>query len=284
MTTAITPSTTAPTNPGAQPAISTNGSKALRDTIYLELAVRARRAMDSVREIELCLESPWDAETDNDVEAILFIAVDSASKPARFEPAAVMAVPGFDFRDASSGSVIIAADCHAFRYTFFFDEPQDSIVSSFVYAIPEFGILERAGLLFIGVRLGALQAFGSLSVRGGGSVPNACLPNKTSPAAYGIMLELVDAGSGALLYSRFVLLPRKFTSALWRALERQIAAPPGLPLQLQLATNYSAFFNADGRMAECWSAARYISKGMDTSVQRLWIRPCYDLAEGQEMD
>jgi hypothetical protein len=283
MTTAITLSTTAPTNPVAQPAMSTNSSKALRDTIYLELAVRARRAMDSVREIELCLESPWDAETDNDAEAILFIAVDSASKPARFESAAVMAVPGFDFRDAPSGSVIIAADCHAFRYTFFFDEPQDSIVSSFVYAIPQFGILERAGLLFIGVRLGELQAFGSLSVRGAG-VPNACLPNKTSPAAYGIMLELVDAGSGDLLYSRFVLLPRKFTSALWRALERQIAAPPGLPLQLQLATNYSAFFKADGRMAECWSAARYISKGTDTPVQRLWIRPCYDLAEGQEMD
>jgi hypothetical protein len=37
-------------------------------------------------------------------------------------------------------------------------------------------------------------------------------------------------------------------------------------------------------MAECWSAARYISKGTDTPVQRLWIRPCYDLAEGQEMD
>lgn len=63
MTTAITLSTTAPV---AQPAMSTNSSKALRDTIYLELAVTARRAMDSVREIELCLESPWDAETDND--------------------------------------------------------------------------------------------------------------------------------------------------------------------------------------------------------------------------
>jgi hypothetical protein len=283
MTTAVTLSTTAPTNSVAQPAMSTNSSKGLRDTIYLELAVRARRAMDPVREIELCLESPWDAETDNDAEAILFIAVDSTAKPARFESAAVMAVPGFGFRDAPSGSVIIAADCHAFRYTFFFDEPRDSIVNSFVYAIPQFGILERAGLLFIGVRLGELQAFGSLSVRGAG-VPNACLPNKSSPAAYGIMLELVDAGSGDLLYSRFVLLPRKFTSALWRALERQIAAPPGLPLQLQLATNYSAFFNADGRMAECWSAARYISKGTDTPVQRLWIRPCDDLVEGQEMD
>jgi hypothetical protein len=108
MTTAITPTTTAPTNPTvAKPSMSPNSSQALRDTIYLELAVRARRAMDSVREIELCLESPRDAETDNDAEAILFIAVDSASKPARFESAAVMAVPCFDFRDAPSGSVII---------------------------------------------------------------------------------------------------------------------------------------------------------------------------------
>jgi hypothetical protein len=98
------------------------------------------------------------------------------------------------------------------------------------------------------------------------------------------MLELVDAESGDLLYSRFVLLPRKFTSALWRALARQIAVPPVLPLQLQLATNYSAFFKADGRMAECWSAARYISKGTDTPVQRLWIRPCYDLTEAQQME
>ncbi len=283
MTTAITLSTTAPTEPVAQPAMSTNSSSnGLADSIYLELAVGARRVMDSVRKIELGLESPWDAETDDGAEAILFIAVDSAAKPARFESAAVMAVPGFDLRDVPSGSVIIAADCHAFRYTFFFDEPRESIVSSFVYAIPQFGILERPGHLFIGVQLGELQAFGSLSVRGART--NACLPNKTSPAAYGIMLELVDAGSGELLYSRFVVLPRKFTSALWRALERQIAAPSGLPIQLQLATNYSVFFKANSQMSECWSAARYISKGTDTPVQRLWVRRCDDSAVGQEMD
>jgi hypothetical protein len=147
------------------------------------------------------------------------------------------------------------------------------MTSSFVYAEPQFGILERAGQLFVGVRLGDLQAFAASTVSAAGT-PNAHLSMETSAGGNGFMMELVNGETGERMYSRFVLLPRKFMTALRGAIARQIAAPSQLPLPLQLATHYSIIFNSNDSFAECWAAARHISVGKDCPVQRLWIRAC----------
>jgi hypothetical protein len=170
-----------------------------------------------------------------------------------------------------SDSAVIRSDFRGFEFTFYIDEPCEHVTSSFVYAEPQFGILERAGQLFVGVRLGDLQAFAALTVNGAGA-PDARLSMETSASGNGFMLELVNSGTGERLYPRFVLLPRAFMTALRRAIARQFAAPSQLPLQLLLATHYSAFFNSNQSMDECWAAARHISVGKDCPVQRLWIR------------
>jgi hypothetical protein len=267
---------TASTKSVAEPAIPTRSTTILRDAIYLELAAKASLEMDWVREIHLNLQAPdeLDAETKSEAdsvsEVLMFIAVDHA-KPARFEPAVVRAEPGFDYTLALSDSAVIRSDFRSFEFTFYIDEPCEHVTSSFVYAEPQFGIVERAGQLFVGVRLGDLQAFAALTVNAAGT-PNARLPMETSAGGNGFMLELVNSGTGERIYPRFVLMPRKFMTALRRAIARQLEAPSQLPLQLQLATHYSIIFNSNDSFAECWAAARHISVGKDCPVQRLWIR------------
>jgi hypothetical protein len=279
MTTTTSIATTPSDKPVARPAIPIRGTTVLPDAIYVQLAAKSSLEMDWAREIHLSLQTPDESdpeimsEADNESEVLLFVAVDHA-KPARFEPAVVKAEPGFDYTGALNGSAVVRSDCRGFEFTFYIDAPCEHVTNSFVYAEPQFGILERAGLLFVGVRLDDLQAFAALTVNAAGT-PNNHLSMETSAAGNGFMLELVDCETGERMYSRFVLLPKKFMSALRRAIARQIAAPSQLPLELQLATHYSAFFNSSQRMAECWAAARQISVGKDCPVQRLWIR-AYD--------
>ena len=73
-------------------------------------------------------------------------------------------------------------------------------------------------------------------------------------------------------------------TALLRAIARQFAAPSQMPLQLQLATHYSAFFKSNQSMDECWAAARHISIGKDCPVQRLWIRSCDNCVDLEAVD
>jgi hypothetical protein len=260
----------------------------LRDAIYLEIAAKASLEMDWIREIHLNLQAPdeLDAETkseaDNESEVLMFIAVDHA-KPARFEPAVVKAEQGFDYTDALNGSAVVRFDFSGFEFTFYIDEPCEHVTNSFVYEEPRFGILERAGQLFVGVRLGDLQAFAAFTVNAQRN-HNPPLSMATSAGGNGVMLELVNIETGERMYSRFVLLPRKFMTALRRAIARQFAAPSQLPLQLQLATHYSAFFNSNQSMDECWAAARHISIGKDCPVQRLWIRACDSFAALETVD
>jgi hypothetical protein len=276
MTTATSIATTASEETVPQPAIPKRGVTALRDAIYIELAAKASLEMDWIREMHLSLQTSdeSDAETKSEAaienEVLMFIAVDQV-KPARFEPAVVKAEPGFDYTDALSGSAVVRSDFRGFEFTFYIDEPCEHVTSSFVYDEAQFGILERSGLLFVGVRLGDLQAFAALTINAAGS-PNNNLSMETAAAGNGFMLELVDSATGERMYSRFVILPRKFMSALRRAIARQISTPSQLPLELQLATHYSAVFDSDQSMAECWEAARHISVGKDCPVQRLWIR------------
>ena len=271
MTTTPTASTTSIATGGSDKPVSrqanpTRGTIALRDAIYVELAAKASVEMDWIREIHLNLQisGELNAEVDSESEVLMFIAVDHA-KPARFEPAVVKAEPGFDYTDALSGSAVMRSDCRGFEFTFYIDEPCEHVTGSFIYAEPQFGILERAGLFFVGVRLGDLQAFAAFTVNAE-SKPQ--LPMATSAGGNGIMLELVNSETGERMYSRFVLMPRKFMTALLRAIARQFAAPSQMPLQLQLATHYSAFFNSNQSMDECWAAARHISIGKDCPVQR----------------
>jgi hypothetical protein len=277
MTTSTSIVTNPPQKPVAEAAILARRSPtALRDSIYLELAAKSSLEMDWIREIHLDLQAAdeSDAETkseaDNESEVLMFIAVDQA-KPARFEPAVVKAEPGFDYTLALSGSAVIRSDFSGFEFTFYVDEPCEPVTSSFVYAEPQFGILERAGQLFVGVRLGNLQAFAAFTVN---ARSNTHLSMETSAGGNGFMMELVNGETGERMYSRFVLLPRKFMTALRGAIARQIAAPSQLPLPLQLATHYSIIFNSNDSFAECWAAARHISVGKDCPVQRLWIRAC----------
>src|ERR1017187_1374193 len=51
-----------------------------------------------------------------------------------------------------------------FTYPFYIEEPGVRVMNSFVQAQSRFGILERAGHLFVGVELGDLQAFAAISV------------------------------------------------------------------------------------------------------------------------
>jgi hypothetical protein len=278
--------TTASDKPVARPAIPTCGAAVLRDAIYVELAPKSSLEMDWVREIHLSLQTSdeWDleiaSEADNASEVLMFIVVDNA-KPARFEPAVVKAEPGFDYTDALNGSAVVRSDFRGFAFTFYIDKPCEHVTDSFLYAEPQFGILEQAGVLFVGVRLGDLQAFAALTVNAAGT-PNNHLSMETTAAGNGFMLELVDYETEERMYSRFVLLPRKFMSALRRAIARQIAAPSQLPLELHRATHYSAFFHSNQSMAECWAAAGQISVGKDCPVQRLWIH-VYDNFEAVEV-
>lgn len=220
--------------------------------------------------MELCLKSSDERESDNLVEALIFTAADS-EKPARFEPAAVMVRSGFDYRGAPANTAMITANRDGFQFTFFLDHVCECVVDSFVNADSQFGILERGGELFLGVHLGALQSFTALTINSS-NVPNAFIPDSRSAIGNAITLEVVDAMSGERLYARVVILPKRFTSALHRAIRRQSARPAKLPLQLTLSTHYAAFFNADERMNDCWAAARYISAGTDCPVQSLLIQ------------
>jgi hypothetical protein len=149
-------------------------------------------------------------------------------------------------------------------------------MNSFVQAQSRFGILERAGHLFVGVELGDLQAFAAISVNAA-ETPIARLSMETSAVGNGFRLELVDYLTGRRLCSRFVILPKRFMAGLRRAITRQIAAPSQLPLELQMATNYRAFVHPARSMTDCWKAARHIAVGFDCPVQRLWIRVCDDV-------
>jgi hypothetical protein len=282
--------TTLPTNasdrPVAPPTLPTREMIALRDAIYLELAATASLERDWTREIDLSLQNSDESEEeigsegDNQSVVLMFIAVDHA-KPARFEPAVVKAEPGFDYTYAPGRSAVVRSDYDGFSCTFYIDDPCEHVTGPFVHGEPRFGILERAGHLFLGVGLGDLQAFTAMTFNAAGN-PKAPLSMETSAAGNGFMLELVNSMTGEYLYSRFVLLPRQFMSALRRAIARQVAAPNQLPLQLQRATHYSAFFNANQGVADCWAAARYISVGRDCPVQRLWIRACDDVVVSVE--
>jgi hypothetical protein len=268
--------------PVTLPAIPTRGTTALHDAIYIELAAKASLEFDWVRQIDLCLQTSDESdaeigsEADDESEVLMFIAVDHV-KPIRFVAAAVKAEPGFDYTDALSDSAIVRSDCSGFKYTFYIDEPCECVISSFVHARPRFGILERAGHLFVGVGLDDLQAFAAMAVNAAGT-PNAHLSMETSAAGNGFMLELVNHVTGERLYSRFVVLPKRFMAALRRAITRKIAAPSQLPLELQRATSYRAFFHPVISMTDCWKAARHIAVGIDCPVQRLWIRAHHGIA------
>jgi hypothetical protein len=280
-TTTTSIATTASDKPVPRPGIPTRGTTVLRDAIYIELAAKASLEMDWIREMHLSLQTPdesdeeTNSEADSESEVLMFIAVDHA-KPARFEPAVVKAEPGFDYSGALGGSAVICSDFRGFKFTFYIDEPCEHVTGSFVCAVPQFGILERAGLLFVGVRIGDLQSFAALTVNAAGT-SNVHLSMETSAAGNGVMLELVNSRTRERMYPRFVLLPRKFMNALRRAIARQVGAPSQLPLELRLATHYGASFNSNG-MADCWAAARYISVGKDCPVQRLWIRAFDNIA------
>jgi len=282
MTTSTSIVTNPPRKPVAEAAIPARSPTALRDSIYVELAAKSSLEMDWIREIHLDLQAPdeLDAQTNleagNESEVLMFIAVDHA-KPARFDPAVVKAEPGFDFTDAFGDSAVIRSDCRGFEFIFYIDEPCEHVTNAFVCGEPQFGMLERAGQLFVGVRLGDLQAFSALTISAVGT-PDAHLPMETSAGGNGFMLELVNSGTGERMYSRFVLLSRKFMTALRCAIARQIAAPSQLPLPLQSATHYSIIFNSNDSFAECWAAAQPISVGKDCPVQRLWICAYDDFA------
>jgi hypothetical protein len=275
MTTTIV-AITAFDNPVTLPAIPKRGTTALHDAISVELAAKASLDTDCAREIHLSLQSSG-PEADNESEVLMFIAVDHV-KPARFEPAVVKAEPGFDYIDALSGSAVVRSDFRSFTYTFYIDEPWEHVTSSFVYAEPRFGILERAGHLFVGVGLGDLQAFAAIVVDATYTPSPQLFPMETTAAGNGFMLELVNYVTGERLYSRFVVLPKRFMAALRRAITRQIAAPNQLPLELQLATHYGASIDADHGMSDCWDVARYIAVGKDCPVQHLWIRAHHRIA------
>jgi hypothetical protein len=277
MTTTTNIAISAFNKPVKELVIPTHSTTILRDAIYIELAATATLESDWTREIDLRLrttpdelDEETDSEADGQTEVLMFIAVDHA-KPARFEPAVVKAEPGLDYTNALSGSAVMRSDSHGFKFTFYIDEPCDHVTGSFVLAEPQFGILERAGVLFLGVRLGDLQAFAAVTVNANSSTQ---LSMATSAVGNGVMLELNDSGTRERMYSRFVLLPRKFMTELRRAIARQFVAPSQMPLQLQLATHYSVFFNSNQTTAECWAAARHISVGKDCPVQRLWIHAC----------
>ncbi len=288
MTTTTTIATITSDKPAAPQTIPALPTSVLSDAIYVELAPKASLDMDGMREIQLNVQTldETDAETEaeaaNESEVLLFIAVDHA-KPARFEPAVVKAEPGFDYIRALGDSAAIRSDLQGFEFTFYIDEPCDHVICSFVYADPQFGILERVGQLFVGVRVGDLQAFAALTVRAAGA-PNAHLPMESSAGGNGIMLKLVNSATGERMYSRFVLLPKTFMTALRRAIARQLAASNQMPVQLQLATHYSAFFDSDQSMYACWAAARHISVGKDCPVQRIWIRAFESFAVVEEAD
>lgn len=288
MTTTTTIATIASDKPAAPEPTSALPTSVLSEAIYVELAATASLDMDQMREFQLNLQTldETDAETEaeaaNAREVLLFIAVDHA-KPARFEPAVVKAEPGFDYTRALGNSAAIRSNFRGFEFTFYINEPCDHVICSFVYAEPEFGILERVGQLFVGVRLGELQAFAASTVRGAGT-PNAHLPMETSAGGNGIMLRLVNNATDELMYSRFVLLPRKFITALRRAIARQFAAANQMPIELQMATHYSAFFDSEQCMDGCWAAAHHISIGKDCPVQRVWIRAfdSFTMVEGPD--
>jgi hypothetical protein len=256
--------------------IPTHSTTILRDAIYVELAATASLKGDYGKEMNLRLRTTpdqMDQETDSDgdseTEVLIFIAVDHA-KPARFEPAVVKAESGLDYTNAMSRSAVMRSDSRGFEFTFYIDEPCNHITRLFVHAEPQFGILERDGLLFVGVRLGDLQAFAALPVNA-----KSDTPMETSAGGNGVMLNLVDNGTSERMYSRFVLLPRKFMAALRRAIARQFVTPSQMPLQLQLVTHYHVFFNSNQTTSECWAAARRISVGKDCPAQRLAIH-AYD--------
>ena len=288
MTTATTIATIAFDKPAAPRAIPPLATSILSDAIYLELALIASLDTDELREIKLNVQTVCEmdgeiyTEAANESEVLLFIAVDHA-KPARFESAVVKAEPRFDYNGASGNSAAIRSNCRGFEFTFCIEGPCDHVISSFVYAEPEFGILERVGQLFVGVRFGELQAFAALTVGGAGTL-NDHLPMETSAGGNGIMLELVNSETGELMYSRFVLLPRKFMTALRRAIARQLAAPNRMPVELQQAAHYSAFCHSDQSMETCWAVARHISVGKDCPVQRMWIRAFESFTVGEGPD
>jgi hypothetical protein len=276
MTTTTNIATSASNNPVKELVTPTLSTTILRDAICTELPAKSSLEMGWIREIHLSLlttpdelDAETDWEADGETNVLMFIAVDHA-KPARFEPAVVKAEPGFDYTNAFSRSAVIRSDSRGFEFTFYIDQPCEHVTSLFIYAEPQFGILERAGQLFVGVRLGDLQAFAALTVNG-----STQLSMETSAGGNGIMLELVDSRTGERMYPRFVLLPRKFMTALRRAIARQFVEPSQMPLQLQLVTQYSVFFNSNQTTAECWAAARHLSVGKDCPVQRLWIH-AYD--------
>ena len=253
MTTTTNIATTAFNTPAKELVTPTLSTTTLREAIYIELAAKASLEMDWMRDVHLSLQTTpdeMDAETawelNRETEVLMFIALDHA-KPARFEPAVVKAEPGFDYRDALSGSAVVCSNSSGFEFTFYIDEPCEHITGLFVYAEPQFGILERAGQMIVGVRLGDLQAFAAFTVNANSSTQ---LSMETSARGNGVMLELVDSETGERMYGRFVLLPRKFMTALRRAIARQFVAPSQMPLQLQLATHYSVFCNSNQSMDE----------------------------------
>ena len=228
---------TASDNPAAPQSILGLPNYFLSVAIYLELAPTASLDTDELREINLNVQAISEMEGEiyteapNESQMLLFIAVDHA-KPARFESAVVKAEPLFDRTGGPGNSAAIRSNCRGFEFTLSIDDLCDDVTTSFVYAEPEFGILEPVGQLFVGVRLGELQAFAALTVCGTGT-PNHHLPMENSAGGNGIMLQLVHSETGERMYSRFVLLPRKFMTALWRAIARQLAAPSQMPLELQ---------------------------------------------------
>ncbi len=220
--------------------------------------------------IGACLKSSVDPESNNIVEALIFTAADS-EKPTRFEPTAVMVRSGFDYRCAPANTAMIAANGDGIQVTFFLDHVCGCVIDAFANAESYFGILERGAQLFVGVQLGELQSFTALSIYQAGA-RNASILDKHTAVGNAITLEVVDSESGERLYARVVILPRRFTNALHRAIRRQSARSAQLPLQLTLATHYELFFNANERMNDCWAAARYISAGTDCPVQSLFIQ------------
>lgn len=256
-------------NPISDPNTLTGTATCLLEALSLYLSVQSYLNPKYGRELELCLKSSDEPESDNQVEALIFTAADS-EKPARFEPAAVMVRPGFDYRSAPANTAMIAANRDGIQFTLFLDHVCDCVIDSFVNAESKFGILERGGQLFIGVQLGDLQSFTALTINSA-NVPNAFIPDSRSAIGNTITLEVVDAISGERLYARVVILPKRFTSALHRAMRRQSARSAQLPLQLTLSTHYAVVFAGNERMNDCWAAARYISAGTDCPVQSLLI-------------
>jgi len=256
MSTAITATSNESLIPISDPNTLSGTATCLLEAISLHLGVKSHLHPEFGRELELCLKSSDDPESHNIVEALIFTAADS-EKPARFEPAAVMVRAGFDYRSAPANTAMIAANGDGIQVTFFLGQVCGCVIDAFANAESYFGILERGAQLFVGVQLGELQSFTALSVYHAGA-RNAYILDRHTVIGNAITLEVVDSESGERLYARVVILPRKFTNALHRAIRRQSARSSQLPLQLSLATHYDVFFNANELMSECWSAARYI--------------------------